>query len=156
MKQPGAMPMHVRRARSGTVFGDGPGAIHHVGSTSIHGLPAKPVIDVLAVLRETATVGRSALHGRPGYRVRRLSGLTPRFRLAPDASTSARNGRDATHHVHAWRWAMRDRRQACVSRLSPAHRVAPRVWRVEARTRARYRHDNIGYMRGKDSSSVEF
>src|SRR5438034_11655207 len=53
------------------VFGDTLVAIHHVGSTSVPGLPAKPTIDILVVLRETGTMDRfSASMERLGYRVR--------------------------------------------------------------------------------------
>jgi GrpB-like predicted nucleotidyltransferase (UPF0157 family) len=52
------------------VFADVLSGIHHIGSTSIPGLAAKPIIDVLVVLRETATIDRftRAMEGL-GYRV---------------------------------------------------------------------------------------
>jgi GrpB-like predicted nucleotidyltransferase (UPF0157 family) len=43
------------------VFGDSLMAIHHIGSTSIPGLQAKPIIDILVVLPETETIDRSVL-----------------------------------------------------------------------------------------------
>ncbi len=53
------------------VFGDSLMAIHHVGSTSIPALHAKPIIDILVVLRETDTIDRfSAPMQALGYRVR--------------------------------------------------------------------------------------
>jgi GrpB-like predicted nucleotidyltransferase (UPF0157 family) len=38
------------------LFADSLMAIHHIGSTSIPGLPAKPIIDMLVVMRETETI----------------------------------------------------------------------------------------------------
>src|SRR2546428_8115449 len=53
------------------VFADALLGIHHIGSTSIPGLAAKPIIDTLVVLRETETIDcfSGAMEGL-GYRVR--------------------------------------------------------------------------------------
>jgi GrpB-like predicted nucleotidyltransferase (UPF0157 family) len=143
-----------REARAlGPVFGDALVAIHHVGSTSIPGLPAKPVIDVLVVLRETATVGRFsvAMEGL-GYRVRgecldaEIPGTPGRFYFSKDVDGTH------THHVHACaaghaeiedKLAFRDYLRAHPSRAAEYGELKQNLAR-------RYRHDNIGYMRGKD------
>ena len=84
------------------VFGEAVIAIHHVGSTSIPGLPAKPIIDLLVVLRETVTIGRfSSAMEALGYRVRgecldaEVPGTPGRFYFSKD-----QDGR-RTHHTHA-------------------------------------------------------
>ncbi len=53
------------------IFGDSLVTIHHIGSTAIPGLLAKPIIDVLVVIKETKTIERfgSAME-QLGYRVR--------------------------------------------------------------------------------------
>jgi GrpB-like predicted nucleotidyltransferase (UPF0157 family) len=86
----------------GLVFRDNVVAIHHIGSTSIPGLPAKPVIDILVVLRETATIDRySGDMEALGYRVRgecldaEIPGTPGRFYFSKEA------GGTRTHHVHA-------------------------------------------------------
>src|SRR5947209_19828672 len=86
----------------GQVFGETLVAIHHVGSTSVPGLPAKPTIDILVVLRETGTIDRfSASMERLGYRVRgecldaEIPGTPGRFYFTKN------RGDERTHHVHA-------------------------------------------------------
>src|SRR5437764_12499637 len=84
------------------VFGDALVAIHHVGSTSIPELPAKPIIDILVVLRETVTISRfSGAMEALGYRVRgecldaEVPGTPGRFYFSKD-----QDGR-RPHHTHA-------------------------------------------------------
>jgi GrpB-like predicted nucleotidyltransferase (UPF0157 family) len=136
------------------VFGGSVVAIHHIGSTSIHGLAAKPVVDVLVVLSETATIDRfyPGMEGL-GYRVRgecldaEVPGTPGRFYFSKDT------GGVRTHHVHACAeshpqvgdlLAMRDYLRAHPERA----RQYGALKRVLA---ARHRHDNVGYMRGKDT-----
>jgi GrpB-like predicted nucleotidyltransferase (UPF0157 family) len=138
----------------GSLFGDSLVAIHHVGSTSVPGLPAKPIIDVLVVLRETATVGRFsvAMEGL-GYRVRgecldaEIPGTPGRFYFSKDVDGTR------THHVHACalghaeiddKLAFRDYLRAHPSRAAEYGALKQDLAR-------RYRHDNIGYMRRKDA-----
>ena len=44
------------RARLTTVFGDEAAAIHHIGSTAVPGLAAKPEIDILVLLRDVGVI----------------------------------------------------------------------------------------------------
>src|SRR2546423_936505 len=146
---------YAREARAlGTVFGDALVAIHHVGSTSIPGLPAKPVIDILVVLREIATVDRFSVGMEGlGYRVRgecldaEIPGTPGRFYFSKDVDGTH------THHVHACavghaeiddKLAFRDYLRAHPSRAAEYGALKQDLAR-------RYRHDNIGYMRGKDA-----
>src|SRR5947208_7438006 len=83
------------------VFGDALVAIHHVGSTAIPGLPAKPIIDLLVVLRETSAIGRfSSAMEALGYRDRgecleaEIPGTPGRFYFSKD------QGGKRTHHTH--------------------------------------------------------
>ena len=99
------------------VFGEAVIAIHHVGSTSIPGLPAKPIIDLLVVLRETVTIGRfSSAMEALGYRVR---GEVPRcggsrYTWALLLQQGPRREADASYSRVCGR-PRRNRRQACVS-----------------------------------------
>ena len=84
------------------VFGDAMVAIHHIGSTSIPGLAAKPIIDILVVLKETRTIDRfSAAMVKLGYRVRgecldaEIPGTRGRFYFSKDT------GAVRTHQVDA-------------------------------------------------------
>ena len=136
------------------VFGEALIAIHHVGSTSIPGLPAKPIIDLLVVLRETATIGRfSGAMEALGYRVRgecldaEIPGTPGRFYFSKDQDGTR------THHTHACavghveigdKLAFRDYLRAHARRAADYGALKQELAR-------RYRHDNIGYMRGKDA-----
>lgn len=81
------------------VFGTALRAIHHVGSTAVPGLPAKPTIDILIVLDDTEGVERfdPAMEAL-GYRVRGEcldAGGTP-GRFYYSKPTEGKR----THHVH--------------------------------------------------------
>ena len=136
------------------VFGESLIAIHHIGSTSIPGLSAKPVIDMLVVLRETETIDRfsAAMRGL-GYRVRgecldaEIPGTPGRFYFTKD------DPERRTHHVHVYavdhpeivdKLAFRD-----YLRTHPQR--AAQYGAIKRHLAVEHRHDNIGYMRGKDA-----
>ena len=144
----------VEAAMLTRVFGALVVAIHHVGSTSIPGLLAKPIIDILVVLKETETIDRfSGAMEDLGYRVRGecldavIPGTPGRFYFSKDT------GGVRTHHVHvcsvghaevADKLAFRD-----YLRAHPPRAAA--YGTLKQRLALAYRHDNIGYMRGKDA-----
>ena len=133
-------------------FGDALVTIHHVGSTSIPGLLAKPIIDILVVLQETETIDRfNASMEELGYRVRgecldaEIPGTPGRFYFSKDTSGTR------THHVHvcalghpeiADKLAFRDYLRANPER-------AGEYGMLKQRLAAEHRRDNVGYMRGK-------
>ncbi|MFC0189442.1 GrpB family protein [Fictibacillus aquaticus] len=78
------------------VFGDLIIAIHHIGSTSIPGLAAKPVIDILPVVNDIEAVDRyNEQMVQMGYEPRGEYGISGR-RYFP------KGGNERTHHVHAY------------------------------------------------------
>ena len=80
-----------------SVFGDEVVAIHHIGSTSIPGLAAKPIIDVLLEVRDIDRVDDfNESMQRLGYEPRGEYGL-PRRRYFPKIIDGNR-----TVHVHTW------------------------------------------------------
>ena len=70
-------------------------ALHHVGSTAVPGLAAKPIIDILPVVRDRRLVDEAALV-RLGYRPRGERGLPGRLYFVRDV------GGRRTHHVHVY------------------------------------------------------
>ena len=79
------------------VFGEEVVAIHHIGSTSIPGMTAKPIIDILLEVRDIDCIDAfNAAMGRLGYEARGEYGL-PRRRYFPKTVNGQR-----TVHVHTW------------------------------------------------------
>ncbi len=70
-------------------------AIHHVGSTAIPGIAAKPIIDILVALRcdEDGSACAEAML-QLGYEYRGDGGIPGRYYY--------RKGNPHTHHVHMW------------------------------------------------------
>lgn len=80
-----------------SIFGQEVAAIHHIGSTSIPGMKAKPIIDILLEVRD---IERVDLFNEPmlrlGYEPRGEYGL-PHRRYFPKTANGHR-----TFHIHAW------------------------------------------------------
>lgn len=136
------------------LFGDSLIAVHHVGSTSVPGLPAKPVIDFLVVLRETETIDRfSGAMEALGYRVRgecleaEVPGTAGRFYFSKPAAGTR------THHVHVCAAGHPEVADMLAFpdylRAHPAR--AAEYGTLKQSLAPTYRHDNIGYMRAKDT-----
>lgn len=73
-------------------------AIHHIGSTSIPGIYAKPIIDLLAEVRDISEVDdQSAAMKSLGYEVMGEFGIWGRRYFRKDDQKGIR-----THHLHAF------------------------------------------------------
>jgi GrpB-like predicted nucleotidyltransferase (UPF0157 family) len=81
-----------------SALGDGAVAIHHVGSTAIPDIHAKPIIDLLVEVRDLAEAdARSAAMESLGYQVMGEYGIPGRRYFRKDDHEGIR-----THHVHAF------------------------------------------------------
>ncbi len=82
-------------ARLARVLGEALIAIHHIGSTAVPGLAAKPILDLLPIVRSLEAVdgARAALEAE-GYEVRGEYGMPGRRYLV----------RRVPHPVHAHAW----------------------------------------------------
>lgn len=129
------------------LFGDELVAMHHVGSTSVPGLQAKPIIDIMPVVRHIAYVDslNEAMH-RLGYESLGEFGIAGRryFR---------KGGDDRTHQIHVFQQgdpnierhlAFRD-----YVRAHPA--VAAQYGELKAVLAQRFPEDIDGYNDGKDA-----
>jgi GrpB-like predicted nucleotidyltransferase (UPF0157 family) len=127
--------------------------MQHIGSTSVPGLAAKPVIDILIILDHTDDINSfdRAMEG-VGYRVRgecldaTIPGTPGRFYF-----TKETNG-VRSHHVHVYakgHWEIVDK-LAFRDYLRTHGREAAAYGELKRRIAAQYRFDNIGYMRAKD------
>lgn len=80
------------------VFGDNAVAIHHIGSTSIPGILAKPVIDILVEAASLETVDRQTSGmTKLGYEAMGAFGIEGRRFFRKDDANGVR-----THHVHVF------------------------------------------------------
>lgn len=81
-----------------SAFPDNVCAVHHIGSTAIPSVVAKPVIDILIVVRVLELVETGALAMRQfGYQVMGEFGIPGRRYFRKDNSAGTR-----THHVHVY------------------------------------------------------
>lgn len=70
-------------------------AVHHIGSTAVPGLAAKPIIDILAVLREREDGVLCIVPlTRLGYRFRGANGIDGRYYFT--------KGSPRSHHLHMY------------------------------------------------------
>ena len=84
---------HVAAALGGNVV-----AVHHIGSTAIPNIYAKPVVDLLVEVRDITEVeGRSSAMESLGYEVMGEYGIPGRRYFLKDDREGTR-----THHVHAF------------------------------------------------------
>jgi GrpB-like predicted nucleotidyltransferase (UPF0157 family) len=91
-----AFRLEARRIRA--AFGALLIELHHIGSTAVPGLPAKPVIDILAVVSNVRALdAQTAQFEALGYEVMGEFGLPGRRYFRRDDSNGVR-----THQVHAY------------------------------------------------------
>ena len=122
--------------------------IHHIGSTSIPGMPAKPVIDMLAVVDGLATLDeRSAAMVGLGYEAMGEFGIVGRRYFRRNDS----NGR-RTHQVHAFaRGSPHVARHLAFRDFMRAHaEPAAQYAALKRRLAAAHPQDIEAYMDGKD------
>jgi len=79
------------------ILGDIPVAIHHIGSTAVPGLAAKPIIDILMeVTSVNALDGFNDELSAVGYEARGEFGI-------PGRRYFKKGGDERTHHIHAFK-----------------------------------------------------
>ncbi|WP_368656689.1 GrpB family protein [Brevibacillus dissolubilis] len=88
--------MKKKRINYGKIFGDELVAIHHIGSTSIQGMLAKPIIDIMPVVRDIAKMDCFTDDmAKVGYIAKGENGIARRRYFQ-------KGGDHRTHHVHVF------------------------------------------------------
>ena len=134
-------------AKIQNVLGDNCISVHHIGSTSVPGLYAKPVIDMIPVVKDIQKVdGCNLAFEKLGYQCMGEYGITGRRFFM-------KGGDDRTHHVHVFEvgdtqninrhLAVRDFLR---THLSEAEEYA----KLKIQLAAQFTYDNDGYCDGKD------
>jgi len=124
-------------------------AVHHIGSTSISGIHAKPVIDMLVEVRDLPALdacgdGMSKL----GYEVKGEFGIPGRRYFRRDDASGRR-----THQIHAFVSGSPHiaRHLAFRDFLREHPQLAGEYSRLKQRLAAEHPHDMDAYMDGKDA-----
>ncbi|HEU0301249.1 MAG TPA: GrpB family protein [Longimicrobium sp.] len=123
-------------------------AIHHVGSTAIPDIHAKPVIDLLVEVGDIAEVdGRSSAMESLGYEVMGEYGIPGRRYFRKDDRGGTR-----THHIHAFQAGSEEvERHLAFRDYLIAHPAdAQRYSELKRRLAREHPHSMDGYMDGKD------
>jgi GrpB-like predicted nucleotidyltransferase (UPF0157 family) len=130
-------------------LGDALVVIHHIGSTAVPGLAAKPVIDLLPVVRDLAALDarRTALEGC-GYVWRGENGIPGRRYCTLSGPDGARLA-----HVHCFEAGSPDvDRHLAVRDYLRAHPDAAVAYSTEKRRVQRlYPDDSLAYSEGKSA-----
>jgi GrpB-like predicted nucleotidyltransferase (UPF0157 family) len=123
-------------------------AIHHIGSTAIPNIYAKPVIDLLVEVRDITEVdGRSSVMESFGYEVMGEYGISGRRYFRKDDQEGIR-----THNIHAFEAASAEvERHLAFRDYMIAHPVdAQRYSELKRRLAEEHPQSIDGYMDGKD------
>lgn len=128
------------------IFGEECVAIHHIGSTAVKGLAAKPVIDLMPVVKEIRAVDRFNLaFEKLGYEAKGENGLKGRryFQKGGDART---------HHMHVYESgsAEIERHLAFRDFLKKQPQEAEKYGTFKKELAKKYPMDIESYIRGKE------
>lgn len=129
------------------VFGDELVAIHHIGSTSVPALQAKPIIDIMPVVRRIERVDAfNPQMEALGYEAMGELGI-------PGRRYFRKGGDDRTHHVHVFQEgsAEIERHLAFRDYLRARPDIAARYGELKAQLARQFPHDIDAYMDGKDA-----
>ncbi|MFH1680465.1 MAG: GrpB family protein [Candidatus Eisenbacteria bacterium] len=129
------------------LFGGALLVIHHIGSTAVPGLAAKPIVDMLGVARDIGVAdGRNGAMARLGYRAMGEYGIPGRRFFIREVQ----GGR--THHLHVFG----DRHPRIRDHLGFRDHLlghpeeAQAYGRLKQELARRFPHDIEAYMAGKD------
>lgn len=130
------------------VLGEELVSIHHIGSTSVADLQAKPIIDIMPVVKDIRRVDALEQGFRAlGYEAMGELGI-PGRRFFP------KGGDNRTHHIHIFGRESREDilRHLAVRDYLRAHPGEAREYgELKAALARRFPHDNDGYCDGKDA-----
>jgi GrpB-like predicted nucleotidyltransferase (UPF0157 family) len=127
------------------IFGDECIEIHHIGSTAVEGLSAKPVIDLLPVVRTIETVDAfSRKMAEAGYLGKSENGI-------PGRRFFQKGGDVRTHHVHVFQKGSKEigRHLAFRDYLQAHSGEAKKYGALKEKLAIEYPLDIDGYIAGK-------
>lgn len=140
-------PLQFEAAAAGLrpVFGDNLITLHHIGSTSVPGLAAKPTLDLLGVVKSLAlvTTMRSDFESL-GYQARGAYGIEGREFFVKGTP-------NPTHHLHVYEEGCVEilRHLAFRDYLRAHPDVAAEYAALKSKLAALYKLDSVSYQDGK-------
>lgn len=121
--------------------------IYHIGSTSVKNMPAKPVIDIMPVVRDISSVdSRNKEFEALGYECRGEFGI-------PGRRFCAKGGDNRTHHIHIFELDNQkdiQRHIAVRDYLSSHPDTASEYAALKQKLAKEFPYDNDGYCDGKE------
>lgn len=127
---------------------DNPIVVHHIGSTSIPNIYAKPIIDILLEVKDIGKLGdRSSQLEALGYEAMGEFGIPGRRYFRKNDGTGRR-----THQIHAFEVGSPhvERHLAFRDYMTAHPEDAQKYSQLKRELAQRYPNDIIGYMDGKD------
>lgn len=122
-------------------------SIHHIGSTSVLGLHAKPIIDIMPVVRDISLVDEYNQSMRDiGYESKGENGI-------PGRRYFQKGGDNRTHHVHVFQVGSPhiERHLAFRDYLRTHPNVAKEYGDLKRKLAQEFRCDIESYIQGKES-----
>lgn len=133
------------------IFGEQWVAVHHIGSTSVPGLEAKPIIDIILVVQDIQLVDeRNRSMQEIGYEPRGENGITGRRYFQ-------KGGDHRTHHVHVFQVGSREieRHLAFRDYLREHPEAVQEYGQWKRQLAQRYPYDIGSYIQGKNDLVLE-
>lgn len=125
--------------------------IHHIGSTSVCGLAAKPIIDIMPVVKDILQIDKYTDEmDRIGYKAKGENGI-------PGRRYFQKGGNDRTHHVHIYEQGSRDieRHLAFRDYLRVHPNIAKQYGDLKERLSNKFPDDIDAYIDGKAEFASE-
>lgn len=130
------------------ILGENCVAVHHIGSTAVPGLWAKPVIDMMPVVRDIRKVDlQEALFGQAGYEYLGEFGIPGRRYLR-------KGGDERTHQIHIFEeshTSETERHLAVRDYLRTHPEIARQYGELKKVLAEKFPYDIDGYCDGKDA-----
>jgi GrpB-like predicted nucleotidyltransferase (UPF0157 family) len=139
----------IECGRIADALGDIVAALHHIGSTAVPGIPAKPIIDMLLEVSDLGELDRRAPRMESlGYEAKGEFGIPGRRYFRRDDEHRVR-----THQMHAFHFGSEDvvRHLAFRDYMIAHPQIAQSYGDLKRQLAARFPSDMEAYMDGKDA-----
>jgi len=126
-------------------------AVHHIGSTSVQGMAAKPVIDLMPVVRDIKLIdGFNEEMAKLGFIAKGENGL-------PGRRYFQKGGDERTHHVHIYQEGNKEiaRHLAFRNYLRENPRIAEEYGTLKKKLAKEYPYEIEKYIEGKEPLVVQ-